>query len=90
MSVKKDTTKEKILIPPVWYKILKIWDEMFELINIEVPCGQKLGHFFLKQQAGAFGNNIGKEPQKPRPKLKNMYVIYILRRFALHAIQYKW
>ena len=50
---------------------------------------QKLVQNFL-QQIGTFGNNIGKEPQKPRPKLKNMYVIYLLRRFALHAIQYKW
>ena len=32
--------------------------------------------FFLAQEAGAFGNNIGKEPQKPRPKLKK-YVYYI-------------
>ena len=23
---------------------------------------------------GAFGNNIGKEPQKLRPKLKNVYL----------------
>ena len=42
---------------------------------------------FLQQEAGAFGNNIGKKPQKPRPKLKNMYVIYLLRIFALLAIQ---
>ena len=28
---------------------------------------------------GAFGNNIGKEPQKPRPKLKNMDIIYLHR-----------
>ena len=32
---------------------------------------------FLRQEAGAFENNIGKEPQEPRPKLKNMYIIYI-------------
>ena len=50
----------------------------------------KLVNFFLQQEAGAFGNNIGKEPQKPRPKLKNMYIIYLLRIFALPAIQCKW
>ena len=27
---------------------------------------------FLRQDARAFGNNIGKEHQKPRSKLKNM------------------
>ena len=30
----------------------------------------KLVQFFLPQEAGAFGNNIEKNPQKPRPKLK--------------------
>ena len=51
---------------------------------------QKFVKIFLKQEAGAFGNNIGKEPQKPRPKLTNMYIIYLLRIFALPAIQSKW
>ena len=51
---------------------------------------QKLVHFVLQQEAGAFGNNIGKEPQNPRPKLKNMGVIYLLRTSALPAIQCKW
>ena len=36
---------------------------------------QKLVQNFL-QEAGAFGNNIGKEPQKPRPKLKYIYYIF--------------
>ena len=31
---------------------------------------------FLPQEAGAFGNNMGKEPQKLRPKLEK-YVYYI-------------
>ena len=31
---------------------------------------------FLPQEAGAFANNMGKKPQKPRPKLKS-YVKYI-------------
>ena len=43
----------------------------------------------MQQEAGAFRNNIGKEPQKPRPKLKNMD-IYLLRVFALLTIQCKW
>ena len=37
---------------------------------------QKLVQNFLPQEAGAFGNNIGKEPQKPRSKLKNVYNIF--------------
>ena len=51
---------------------------------------QKLVQNFLQKEAGAFGSNIGKEPQKPRPKLKNMYIIYLLRIFALSGIQCKW
>ena len=39
---------------------------------------QKLVQSFLQQKAAAFGNNIGKEPQKPHRKLKNMYIIYLL------------
>ena len=50
---------------------------------------QKLVQIFLRKEAGAFGNNIGKEPQKPRPNLKIMYIIYLLRIFTLLAIQYK-
>ena len=37
---------------------------------------QKLVQSFLQQKAAAFGNNIGKEPQKPHPKSKNMYIIF--------------
>ena len=44
---------------------------------------QKLVQNFLQQEVGAFGNNIEKEPQKPRPKLKNMYNTYLLRIFTL-------
>ena len=51
---------------------------------------QKLVQHFLPLEAGAFGNNIEKDPQKPRPKLKNMYVIYLLRILVLPAIQCKW
>ena len=35
-----------------------------------------ISKLFLRQEAGAFGNNIEKELQKPRPKLKK-YVYYI-------------
>ena len=51
---------------------------------------QKLVQFLLQQEAGAFGNNIVKEPQKPRSKLKNMNIIYLLKIFTLPAIQCKW
>ena len=67
-----------------------MWDKFFELINIEVQCGKNYLKTFLQQETEALGNNIGKEPQKPRPKLKNMDIIYLLIIFALPAIQWKW
>ena len=51
---------------------------------------QKLVQNILQQEAGAFGKNTRNEPQKPRPKLKNMYIIYLLRIIALPAIQWTW
>ena len=43
----------------------------------------------LQQEVRAFGNNIGKEPQEPDPKLKNIYITCFLRISALSAIQCK-
>ena len=77
--LQKTPRRTKILISPAWNKILKIWDKRFELINIELECCKNYFKTFLQQEAGAFGNNIVKQPQKPRPKLKNMYIIYLLR-----------
>ena len=39
-------------------------------MQIEVKCSKKYFKIFLPQKAGAFGNNIVKEPQKPLQKLK--------------------
>ena len=44
---------------------------------------------FLQQEAKAFVNNIGKEPQNPPSKLKNMYIIYLLRISPLPATHCK-
>ena len=38
--------------------------------------------FFLAQEAGASGNNIEKESQKPHPKLK-MYILNFYREYLL-------
>ena len=53
--------KDKNINISSWNKIWKIWDTLFELKQIEV---------FILQEAAASGNNIEKESQKPRPKLK--------------------
>ena len=48
---------------------------------------QKLVYkIFLQEGAGALGSGTGKESQKPRSILKTMYIIYLLRIFALPAI----
>ena len=67
-----------------------MWDTLFELIFIVVQSSKNQSKFFLQREAGAFRSNTGKKPQKPRPKLKNMHIIYLLRILALHAIQCKW
>ena len=56
---------------------------------MEVQSSKNYFKIFLQQEAGAFGNNTGKEPQKLRPKLKNMYIMYLRRIFALSTIQCK-
>ena len=74
--LKETTGRTKILISAVWNKILKIWDTLFELIQIEVQSNKNYFKMFLPQEPGAFRNNIEKKPQKPRPKFKN-YVCYL-------------
>ena len=85
ISTKKDTTKGKNI------NISSLKQDFKNRIhaNIEVQCRKNYFKNLLEQEAGAFGNNMGKELQKPRPKLKNMYIIYLMRIFALSAIQWK-
>ena len=63
--LKKTLQKSKILIYPVWKNILS-----FKVLQIEVLCSNNYINFLLSEEAGASGNNIEKELQKPCPKLK--------------------
>ena len=47
-------------ISPVWNNILKIRDTFLELIQVVVQCSKNYFKIFLPEEAGAFGNNIGK------------------------------
>ena len=81
--LKKTPQSTNVLISPLWNKILKIWHTFWVYTN-RSTMQQKLFQFFvLPQEARAFGNNIEKEPQKPRTKLENMYVIYLHREYLL-------
>ena len=46
--------------------------------NRSVQCSKNYFNFFLPEEAGAFGNNMKKKPQKPHPKLKK-YMYYIFK-----------
>ena len=75
--LKKTLRRTKMLLFPDWNKILKIWDKLFELIQIEVQCSKSYFKMFLSQENAASEKNIEKESQKPRPKLQK-YVNEIL------------
>ena len=64
-----------MLIPPVWNKILKIWNTL-STYKQNYNAAKIVENFFLPQEAGAFRNNIEKKQQKPRPKLKKHVTIY--------------
>ena len=74
--LKKTLGRIKVLISPVRNKILKIWDIIFELKQMEEKCSKTYFKIVLPQEAGTFGNSIDKKPQKSHPKLKK-YVRYI-------------
>ena len=73
-------TRGMTKIFPVWNKILKVWDILFEIMQIERPTMQQnLSQKFLWQGAGTSGNNTEKELQKPHPKLQKIYILNIYR-----------
>ena len=57
--LKKAPGKTKI-VPPVWNKISKIWDTLFELIQTST-MQQKKFKALVPQEAGAFENKIEKD-----------------------------
>ena len=52
-------------------------------MQLEVKCSQNYIKVFLPQEAEALGNNIEKEPQKPRPKLKKYIYLIFYREYFL-------
>ena len=63
----------KTLISSVWNKILRIWERLFELIQIEAQCSKNYLIFFLSQGAGAFG--------KATTKIGKICILYIYKEY---------
>ena len=55
-------------------------------MEIEALCSKNYFKTFLPQEARAFGNKRVKEPQKPSPKFKNMFIMYLHIIFALRGV----
>ena len=81
--------RKKILISPVWNRILKIWDTIFEFKQIDVQCNKNyfklLYHKKLKLLEVTWKRNRKSYTQHGT----NIYIIYLQIIFALAAIQCK-
>ena len=78
----------KILISSVWGKVLKIWDSLFEPIQIEVQRSKNYFNIFLPQEAGAFGKKHRKGTVKATPKIEKIFILYADREYLL-CLQFK-
>ena len=67
MPTKKDTTKDKIINISSEKKHFKNLRHTFWAHTNRRKCIKKYFKIFLPQNAGTFGNNMEKEPQKSRP-----------------------
>ena len=71
-----------MLVCSVWNKILKIWDTVFELTQIEVQCSKNYFKIFLPLEARTFGNNR-KEPTQATPNIEKIYILYIYTEYLI-------
>ena len=59
-----------MLMHPVWNKTLKMWEKLFELIQIGAQCSKNYFKISLSQEAWASGK-IRKTTVKTTPKIEN-------------------
>ena len=52
-------------------------------MQIKLQCCKNYFKFFLPQEAGDFGSDIEKEPQKSCPKLRKICILYIYREYLI-------
>ena len=77
----------KVLISPVWNKIFKIWDAIFQVDANR--CSKCYFIIFLWCKIGASEKNIDLEQEKTTPKISNNNKEIFLRIFDLSRIQSK-
>ena len=65
--------KGKILILPVRNRIVKAWDTVFELMQIEAQCNKNHFTFFLLREVGASERNIDLEQEMFMPKINKKW-----------------
>ena len=65
-----------LLISPIWNKTLKVWDTLFELIQIEAQCSKNYFKFFLTTRSYSFWKQQRKGTAKATSKYEK-YVYYI-------------
>ena len=74
--LKNKPRRTKILISPIWNKTLKVWDTLFELIQIEAQCNKNYFKCFLITRSNKEKEQQRKGTAKATSKYEK-YVYYI-------------
>ena len=88
--LKKRSRRTKILISPVWNKILKIWDNFSELIQIEAQCSKNDFTFFCRKKLELLKKHRKRTAEATPKNEKKFLKKKIEKIFVLSAIQCKW
>ena len=79
--LKETLWRIKILIFPVWNKILKIWDKFFELMQIEVQCNKNHFKIFFTTWSWSSFKWHRKGIVKATPKIEKIYILIFYREY---------
>ena len=83
--LQKTSRRTKILISPVWNKILKNWDTLFEVVNIiGVQCIKNYIKFCFTTRSWSFWTEHRKGTAKVTSGIENfLYILYIYWEYLL-------
>ena len=76
--LRKTPRRTKVLIFPGRTKILKIWDILFPLIQVEVQCSKIISKFLYHKKLELLEKHR-KETAKATPKIEKIYILNIYR-----------